>query len=241
MSTAVSDKVRTFPLVLISSSVARKFVMAVTGFVSYGYICGHMLGNLQIFIGQNQINLYAKALHSMGPMLWVIRLCLLACFGLHIWLGALLKLENWTARPPMSYAKKKTLRTGLSAQTMIYTGTLVLAFFIYHILQFTARTTDPRFANLVDSLGRYDVYTMVILGFQNMWVSIFYILAIGLLAFHLSHGIWSMFQSIGWNNKRSERWLKGFAVVFSIVIFIGFTSIPIAVLAGYLKLPGGLS
>jgi succinate dehydrogenase / fumarate reductase, cytochrome b subunit len=238
MSNTVVGRVRSFPLVLVTSSVAKKFVMAVTGFVAFGYIAGHMLGNLQIFISQNQINLYAKALHSMGPILWVIRLFLISCFGLHIWLGLQLKLENLAARP-VSYARKKELKTGLAAKTMIYTGALVLAFLVYHILMFTARTTDPRFLELLDSQGRHDVYSMVILGFQSVWISVFYIIAVGLLCYHLSHGIWSMFQSLGWNNKRSERWLKGFAMLFSIVAFIGYSSIPVAVLCGYLKLPGG--
>lgn len=238
MDNIVVGRARTFPLVFLSSSVARKFVMAVTGFVSFGYVGGHMLGNLQIYMGQNQLNKYAEFLHSLGAGLWIIRLVLLCCFGLHIWLGLQLKLENWSARPD-SYARKKELKTGLAARTMIWTGAIVFAFVIYHILQFTVRSTDPRFASLSDALGRYDVYTMVILGFSNIWISLFYIIAVGLLCYHLSHGVWSMFQSLGWNNKRSERWLKGIAWVFATVIFLGFISIPLSVLSGYLKLPVG--
>jgi len=214
--------------------------MALSGFVAFGYAVGHMLGNLQIFIGQNQINLYAKALHSMGPLLWLVRGFLIVCIALHIWLGLQLRIENWAARPD-AYARKKSVKTGLAARTMIWTGAIIFAFVIYHIMQFTVRSTDPRFEHLLDGLGRHDVYSMVILGFQNLWISGFYIVAVGLVCFHLSHGIWSMFQSLGWNNKRSERWLKGFAVVVATVLFLGYISIPIAVLSGYLKLPGGVT
>jgi len=238
-NTAVA-RAQSFPLVLVTSSIAKKFVMALTGFVAFGYAVGHMIGNLQIFIGQNQINLYAKALHSMGPLLWLVRGGLIVCIVLHIWLGIQLRIENWAARPD-SYARKKSVKTGLSARTMIWTGAIVFAFVAYHILHFTVRSTDPRFEHLLDSLGRHDVYSMVILGFQNTWISVFYIVAVGLLCFHLSHGIWSMFQSLGWNNKRSERWLKGFAVIFATVMFLGYISIPLAVFTGYLQLPGGVT
>jgi succinate dehydrogenase / fumarate reductase cytochrome b subunit len=238
MDNTVVGKARSFPIVFVSSSVARKFVMAITGFASFGYVAGHMVGNLQIYAGQNQINKYAEFLHSLGPGLWVIRLVLFTFFAFHIWLGIKLKLENWAARPD-SYARKKELKTGLAARTMIWTGSVVLAFVVYHIMQFTVRSTDPRFAHLVDPVGRYDVYSMVILGFQNVWVSVFYIVAVGLLCYHLSHGVWSMFQSLGWNNKRSEPWLKAIAYTFSTIIFLGFISIPLSVLSGYLKLPSG--
>jgi len=238
-NTAVA-RARSFPLVLVTSSIAKKFVMALSGFVAFGYAVGHMIGNLQIFIGQNQINLYAKALHSMGPLLWLVRGFLIICIALHIWLGIQLRIENWAARPD-SYARKKSVKTGLSARTMIWTGAVVFAFVAYHIMQFTVRSTDPRFEHLLDSLGRHDVYSMVILGFQNLWISGFYIIAVGLLCYHLSHGIWSMFQSLGWNNKRSERWLQGLAYVVATVLFLGYISIPIAVLSGFLKLPGGVT
>ncbi len=168
MSTTAVSKARTFPLVLISSSIGKKFLVAVTGFISFGYIIGHMLGNLQIFAGQNQINMYAEALHSLGPLLWVIRAVLLAAFIIHIWLGLQLKLENMAARP-VNYTKQDPQKSKLSGRTMWLTGLMVLAFFVYHVLHFTARTTDARFATLaLDAEGRYDVYSMVILGFQQI-------------------------------------------------------------------------
>lgn len=238
MSNAAVSKARSFPLVLVSSSVGKKYLVAVTGIISFGYIIGHMLGNLQLFAGQDQINTYAEMLHSLGPMLWVIRIVLLAAFILHIWLGIQLKLENMAARP-VAYAKKENQKAKLSGRTMWLTGLMVLAFFVYHILHFTARTTDARFATLVDAEGRYDVYSMVILGFQNTLLSGFYIVAVGLLCYHLSHGLYSMFQSMGWNNGDSNPKLERGAVLLSILIFLGYCSIPVAVMAGWVQLPGG--
>jgi succinate dehydrogenase / fumarate reductase cytochrome b subunit len=238
MSNASMTRAQSLPQVLITSSIGKKILMAVTGFVSFGYIVGHMAGNLQIFAGPEKINNYAEFLHSLGPILWVIRLILLAFFVLHIWLGIQLKLENMAARP-VSYAKKVSQKSTLSARTMWLTGLMVFAFFVYHILQFTARVTDPRFLNLTDAAGRYDVYSMVILGFKNPAVSIFYIIAVGLLCYHLSHGIASMFQSIGWNDERYDKKLKALGTIVAILLFLGYISIPIAVLADYIKLPGG--
>jgi len=240
MSNATLTRAQTFPRVLISSSVGKKILMAITGFVSFGYIAGHLAGNLQIFAGQEQINKYAEFLHSLGPILWVIRLVLLCFFVTHIWLGIQLKLENMAARP-VNYAKKVPQKTTLAARTMWLTGLMVAAFFVYHILQFTARVTDPRYLTLPLVNGQYDVYSMVIMGFQNTWISIFYIVAVGLLCYHLSHGIASMFQSIGWNSEKYDGKLKAIGTIIAVLFFLGYISIPISIMAGYIKLPGGLS
>ncbi len=238
MSNALTTRAQTFPRVLVSSSIGKKIVVAITGFVAFGYIVGHMAGNLQIFAGQDKINNYAEFLHSLGPILWVIRIVLLCFFGLHIWLGLQLKLENMAARP-VSYARKVEQKTTLAARYMWLTGTMVFAFFVYHILQFTARVTDARFAHLTDSQGRYDVYSMVILGFQSPAIAITYIVAVGLLCYHLSHGIASMFQSLGLNDERYDAKLKLLGNLVAILIFLGYISIPISILLGYVKLPGG--
>ncbi|MEW6050553.1 MAG: succinate dehydrogenase cytochrome b subunit [Candidatus Zixiibacteriota bacterium] len=237
MSTAVTSRARSLPGILITSSVGKKILMAVTGFVSFGYVVGHMAGNLQIFVGQDRLNAYAEALHSLGAMLWLIRLFLLACIVIHIWMGIQLKLENWSARP-VGYRKRDTVQASLASRTMIWTGLLIGTFVVYHLLHFTVRTTDPRFADLVDSLGRYDVYSMVILGFRNLYISGFYIVAVGLLCYHLSHGIASMFQTIGWCNERVKTPLERISMAVSTLIFLGYISVPIAVLAGVVKLPG---
>lgn len=239
MSSTISPPISSsIPAQITSTSVGKKILMAVTGFVSFGYVIGHMLGNLQIFIGQNQINLYAETLHSLGGLLWVIRLILLVFFVTHIWLGIQLKIENWSARPE-SYKFNSTVQATLSSRTMIWTGLTVFAFFVYHILHFTARVTNPQYATLVDAEGRFDAYSMIIHGFQNPVISIIYILAMFGVAYHISHGVSSMFQSLGWNSPRYQPKLKALAYCISTIVFIGFCSIPVAVLLGFLTLPAG--
>ncbi len=234
--TVITPKARSFPVALVTSSLGKKYLAAVTGFISFGYIVGHMLGNLQIFLGQDRLNAYAEFLHSLGAGLWIIRIVLGAAFAIHIWMGIQLKLENWSARP-MGYQSKATIQADLASRTMIWTGLIVFAFFMFHILQFTARVTDPSYQKLFDEAGRVDVYSMVILGFRNTFVSVFYIIAVGLLCYHLTHGFKSMWQSIGWNKPQYDKCLGRLAWALSIIIFLGFSSVPVAVLTGLVKLP----
>ena len=223
----------TIPAQLVGTSIGKKILMAITGFVAFGYVIGHMLGNLQIFIGQDQINTYAKALHTYPALLWVVRSFLIVAFGAHIWLGAQLKLENMAARP-VSYHKPSTVKATLASRTMIWTGILVFSFVVYHLLHFTATTVVPEFEHLTDSQGRHDTYSMIILGFQNIGVVISYIVAVGLVCYHLSHGIASMFQSLGLKNRDAEKKLHLLSVVVSTLVFLGYSAVPIAVQLGYL-------
>jgi succinate dehydrogenase / fumarate reductase cytochrome b subunit len=212
--------------------------MAVTGFIAFGYVVGHMLGNLQIFISQDQINNYAELLHGSGALLWAVRVFLLAAFIIHIWVSIQLKLENWAARP-IGYNGAKTVKATLASRTMIWTGLVILVFVVYHVLHYTVRVTQPEFAGLVDAEGRFDVYSMVIMGFSYPAISIIYIVAVGLLAYHLSHGVASMFQTVGWNNEGWQKRLDAIAWFFTIVLFVGYASVPVAVMTGILKLPAG--
>ncbi len=223
---------------ILHSSVGKKVLVAITGFISFGYVVGHMAGNLQIYMGQDRLNSYAEGLHSLGPLLWIIRLVLLASFITHIWLASLLKLEDWAARPT-GYVKKATVKASLSSRTMIYTGLMILAFVVYHILHFTIHVADPSFSHLVDPQGRKDVYSMVIIGFSHRLVSAVYIIAVGLLSYHLSHGVKSMFQSLGLNSESCEKTLSVIGWFFAIIVFLGFISVPIGVMAGWVTLPGG--
>ncbi len=220
-----------------SASIGKKVLMAFSGIVSFGFVLGHMLGNLQIFLGQEQINAYAHSLHALGAGIWVIRIVLLFFFVLHIFLGVKLKAENLRAKP-VGYKFNETVKASLSSRTMIWTGVTILAFFIFHILHYTARITDPRFLQLsLDLAGRFDVYSMVILGFESPLISGFYILAVGLLCFHLSHGLYSMFQSLGLTTKSTSKMLHKFAHLVALVLFLGFAAVPVAVLANQLPLP----
>jgi succinate dehydrogenase / fumarate reductase cytochrome b subunit len=226
------------PAHLLEISIGKKILMAVSGFIAFGFVFGHMLGNLQIFISQNQMNTYAEKLQSLGPLLWAIRLFLLATLIIHVWFGIKLKLEAWSARP-MGYQKSNTVKATLASRTMIWTGLIIVLFVIYHLLHYTIRVTNPELANLTDSLGRPDVYTMVIMGFSNPIVSTFYVVAVGLLSYHLSHGVASMFQSLGLNSDKWQVRLHRLAWVATVILFAGYASIPAAVLTGCTQLVAG--
>jgi succinate dehydrogenase / fumarate reductase cytochrome b subunit len=206
--------------------------MAVTGVVLVGFVVGHMLGNLQIFAGQDQLNAYAAALHGMPLLLWVARIGLLVVVGLHIWAAVVLTLDNRRARP-VSYRKSDTLQATYASRTMRYSGFIVLAFIIYHLLHFTAQVTHPEYSELVDGAGRHDVYNMVIIGFSNPLISGFYILSMFLLAMHLAHGVGSMLQTVGLRSSGTRSMVGSISVGLAAVIFVGNISIPLAVLFGY--------
>lgn len=216
---------------ILDLSIGKKILMAVTGFVAFGFVFGHMLGNLQVFLGQDQMNTYAEKLQSLGPLLWVIRSFLLGAIAVHIWFGITLKLEATAARP-IGYQKEDAIKATLASRTMIWTGIIILVFLIYHLLHYTIHITNPEYSALTDPMGRPDVYTMVILGFSNWFISGFYILAVGLLSYHLSHGFASMFQTLGLNSEPWQIRLHRIAWILATILFIGYASIPAAVLAG---------
>ena len=217
------------------SSIGRKYIVAITGVILVGFIVGHLVGNLQIFMGPEYINSYAEKLRSLGLLLWVIRVFLLVVVVLHIWFTIRLAIDNRKARP-VPYAKKEHVKSTYASRSMWISGLLLLAFIIYHIAHFTVQVADPRFALLkLDPLNRHDVYSMMVYGFQNVFVSGFYILAMYLLAMHLSHGASSFFQSLGLNDKKLTPKLATGARIFAWLIFAGYVSMPIAVLAGLIK------
>ncbi len=211
-------------------------IVAVTGVILILFVIGHLLGNLQIFLGPDWINGYAEHLRELGPFLWVIRGVLLVVVLLHIYYTIRLAIENRRARPER-YRRKDAVKATFASRSMALSGLVLLAFIIYHLLQFTVRATDPRFAALPkDPLGHYDVYSMMVLGFQSPLVSGFYILAMLLLALHLSHGSSSFFQSLGLNNQKLAPRLARAGQIFAWLLFVGYSSIPAAVLLGWVKL-----
>ena len=215
------------------SSLGKKYVMAVTGFLLFLYVIAHMAGNLQVYLGPEQLNAYAELLHSKPPLLWTARVGLLVIAVLHIVSALQLAAENRAARP-QSYAEGKPLAS-LASRTILVSGLIVFAFIVYHLMHFTLGVTNPDFVDLHDAAGRYDVYTMVVEGFRNPYVSVFYIVSMGLLCLHLSHGVSSMFQSLGIRRKSTLASFNRFARIAAIVIFIGNCSIPIAILAGVVR------
>jgi succinate dehydrogenase / fumarate reductase cytochrome b subunit len=229
--------------------------MAVTGLILIGFVVGHLVGNLQVFQDPDHINGYAQFLHQLGPLLWLARLVIVGSVVLHIWAATVLTLENQKARGT-DYGFQHTIRATLASRAMRFTGYIVLAFLLYHLAHFTwgvvqvetfketapldhyIMKSDYRVAGFVVVKAGTDVmnvHSMVILGFQNKIVSLFYIVAVGLLSFHLLHGFDSLFQSLG---LRSEKWsgaLRKVALVFCLAYFLGNLAIPGAVLAGKLQ------
>ncbi|MDQ6626387.1 MAG: succinate dehydrogenase cytochrome b subunit [Verrucomicrobiota bacterium] len=217
------------------SSIGKKFIVAATGVVLLGFVIGHLLGNLQIFLGPDWINSYAEHLQNLGPFLWMIRAFLLVNVILHIWFTIGLAIDNRRARPE-AYARKVHVKATFASRYMWLSGLVVLAFIIYHIAHFTLVLADPRLASLKpDALQRHDVYSMMVYGFRNIIVSAFYIFAMFLLMLHLTHGASSFFQSLGWNDKRMTPRLALLGRIFAWLIFIGYTSIPVAILLGWVK------
>ena len=239
---------------LFGSSIGRKILMAVTGLVLIGFVVGHLVGNLQVFQNPDHINGYAEFLRGLGPLLWIARIGLLVAVVIHIWAATVLTLENKKARGPEAYGVKHTIRATLASRSMRLTGYVVLGFIVYHLAHFTWGAAQTK--SFKDNLPLYtmqenyrvagfpvidagakvhDVHTMVIAGFQNPIVSLFYIIAVGLLSFHLLHGFDSLFQTLG---VRSTRWaggLRRFCVLFCVVYFLGNLAIPAAVLIGKLQ------
>ena len=210
-------------------------IVAITGVILILFVIGHLLGNLQIFLGPDWINGYSQHLRDLGPLLWLIRATLLSTVVLHIYFTILLAIENRRARPE-PYIDRAYVKATFASRHMLMSGLIVLAFIIYHLAHFTFRKTDPRFGLLkLDPLNRYDVYSMMVYGFQNYFVSGFYILGLFLLTLHLSHGSSSFFQSLGLNDKKLTPRLALSGRIFAWLLFVGYTSIPIAILLGLVK------
>lgn len=210
-------------------------IVAVTGIVLIAFLVGHLLGNLQIFLGPDWVNGYAENLRALGPLLWAIRIFLLVNLLLHIYYTIGLAIENRRARP-VHYKRKDHVKATFASRYMALSGLIVLAFILYHLAHFTVRVTDPRFLLLkADPLNRYDVYSMMVYGFQNIFVSAFYVLGMFLLALHLSHGTSSFFQSLGLNDEKLTPRLAIAGRIFAWLVFVGYTSIPVAVLLHLVK------
>jgi succinate dehydrogenase / fumarate reductase cytochrome b subunit len=214
-----------------AAPIGKKVVMAVTGLILFGYVLGHMLGNLQIFSPDpDQINHYAAFLHSTANFapLWIIRFVLFAAVTWHIVAAVQLTKIKSDARP-VGYVKKKDVHASYAARTMMWSGPIIAAFVIFHVLHLTMGAVMP----LRDvAENQPDVRYNIVSGFHNPLVSGFYILAMGLLCMHLYHGLWSLCQSLGWIDPRHNDKIKRVSGVIAILICAGFVSVPLAVLAG---------
>jgi succinate dehydrogenase / fumarate reductase cytochrome b subunit len=213
--------------------------MAGSGAALFLFVIAHLLGNLQIFMGPEQINRYGHFLQSTPELLWPARIALLVLVLVHIVSAIKLSQQNKAARP-VAYQNYQVVAASYASRTMLMSGLIVLAFIIYHLLHFTVQVqyvnlTGKSFVDFTDPQQRHDVYKMMVVGFSNKLVSLFYVIGVGLLCLHLSHGVSSMFQSLGWKNKQYGSFLDKFARVISWALFLGYISIPIAILAGFVK------
>jgi len=176
------------------SSIGKKMIVALTGVILMLFVIGHLLGNLQIFLGPRWVNDYAQHLRDLGPLLWLIRISLLTAVFLHIYFTVSLVLDNRRARP-QRYRKPEYIKASYASRHMVVSGLVVLVFIVFHLLHFTGRKFNARFPMLKnDPLNHYDVYSMMVYGFQNIYVSAFYIISLFLLTLHLTHGASSFFQ-----------------------------------------------
>jgi succinate dehydrogenase / fumarate reductase cytochrome b subunit len=222
---------------LFCSSVGKKYLMAGSGAVLFLFVVGHLAGNLQIFLGPEAINRYGDFLQSNVELLWPVRLVLLAIIGVHIWSAAKLTRENRAARPA-AYEQWEPTAASYASRTMMVSGLIVGVFILYHLLHYTAmvravnltgKDFDAR-PEFFDAKGRHDVYHMMVTGFGQPVVSLFYVVGVGLLCLHLSHGISAMFQSLGWKKRSYGACLDRGAKWAAALIFLGYSSIPISIM-----------
>lgn len=216
------------------SAIGKKAVMAITGIVLFGFVLVHMAGNLKVYMGPEALNHYGVFLREVGgPVLphgvalWIARLVLIAAVVLHIDAALKLTMMNKRSRP-IGYKDRDYVAASYAARTMRWGGVIIVLFVIYHILHFTTGTVHPDFRH-------GDVYHNFVVGFQNPLASAFYIIANIALGFHLYHGLWSLFQSLGWNHPRFNKWRRTFATAFALIVTLGNLSFPISVLAGIVR------
>jgi succinate dehydrogenase / fumarate reductase cytochrome b subunit len=210
-----------------SSTLGKKWLMAVTGMILFGFVVGHMLGNLQIYLGQERLDHYAELLQANKPFLWAFRSVLLFSVSVHIWAAVVIWLRNRSARP-VKYKMFQPPGLDYAARTMVWSGPIVALFIVYHLLDFTVGTANPDFI-------KGEVYHNVIASFSNPVIALVYIAACLLLAFHLYHGLWSLFQTFGWDHSRFGWIRRALAIFFSVLVGAGTISIPLAVLTGFVR------
>lgn len=219
---------------LQKSSLGSKYIMALTGAGLFLFVVGHIAGNLLLFWGQEAFNAYAYSLQTLPyGLLWVARGGLLAITAAHLYFAFKVTLENRAARP-VRYAFEDTLKASFASRTMAYTGTLILLFILMHLAHFTFRLLGGK-VDLVDSLGRHDAYTMVVDGFQNPIYSVIYVVSMLVLGFHLSHGLSSMWQSLGLNHKKYNPFFRSIMPLLGWVVTLAATTIPLAVMFGIIN------
>lgn len=232
---------------LFGTTLGRKYLMALTGAGLFGFTFVHMLGNLQLFLGPESLNRYAHFLQSNKELLWPARFGLLGMVVLHIWSAVKLTAENRAARPVQYVGDPAPAAATFASRTMMMSGIIIAAFAVYHILHFTVQVPEINFVAIDFKTlhvtegaqkGYHDVHRMMVAGFQHPLVSGFYILAVGLLCLHLSHGLSALFQSLGLRNHAWWPLIQRFGIVASLLLFLGYITVPVAVWSGWVTAAG---
>jgi succinate dehydrogenase / fumarate reductase, cytochrome b subunit len=217
------------PGTFLGSQVGKKVVVALTGLILYGFVVGHMIGNLQVFGGRSMMNDYAEFLRNTHGMLWVARFVLLASVTFHILYTVQLTRANRLSRP-VKYVEHKAVKATLASRIMIWSGVFLGLYIPYHILHLTLGTAHPQF-------NPQDVYANVVTGFQSVPTSAIYILAMVSLGLHLQHGVFSLFQTLGFNHPKYNGYRRALAVGSAFFVSAGYIAVPVAVLLGLVRVP----
>lgn len=212
---------------LIDTTIGKKAVLAVTGLIMYGFVIGHMVGNLQVFMGPEKLNHYAAFLHSLGGLLWVARLTLIGALVAHVTISMSLVMRAAEARP-VGYRAKQTLATTYAAMTMRWGGPALLLFILFHLAHFTI----PGVAMGNYQHSHVDVYSNVVNGFSVPWVTGIYVVAQLMLGMHLYHGAWSLFQTLGLSHPRYNPYIQLLPKALGVGVALGNIAMPLSVLAG---------
>ncbi|HEY4333565.1 MAG TPA: succinate dehydrogenase cytochrome b subunit, partial [Ilumatobacteraceae bacterium] len=222
------------------TAVGKKYVMAITGIAMIGFIVAHMIGNLKIYLGSAEINHYGEFLRELlvpilprTYVLWIMRGGLFLAVMLHIHAAYSLTRINHDARAVKYQSPRDYQVANFASRTMRWTGIIVTLFVLWHLADLTWGTVNAVGTNGVFHRG--DVYGNVVRSFNRVPVAILYIVANIALGIHLFHGTWSLFQSLGWNNPRFNRWRRGLATGLATIVVVGNVSFPIAVLAGVIS------
>jgi succinate dehydrogenase cytochrome b subunit len=225
-----------FLLSFYRSTIGKKIIMAVTGLIGVGYVILHMAGNLQVFVGQSKINSYGALLHGpLAELTWLLRIVIIVAVVLHVTMAVQLTRLSAAARP-IGYQRREPQASTLASRTMKWGGVLLLVFIVVHILHFTTETVDPGgWRGMTDSQGHRDVYGNIVASFRIWWVAAFYIVSMMALGLHLFHGAWSSVRTLGYAKPSANPLHRRIALVVAVIVWLGFTVIPVGVIAGIVR------
>lgn len=218
------------------STIGKKIIMGVTGLIGVGFVILHMAGNLQAFVGSGKLNSYGALLHGpLAELTWLLRIVLIVAVVLHVLMAYQLTMRSRAARP-VGYEHKEAQVATIASRTMKWGGVLLLLFIIVHLLHFTTEAIDPAgWRGMTDSEGHRDVYGNIVASFRIWWVAAFYVIAMIALGLHLYHGAWSSVRTVGYAKPSPRPLRRRVALAVAIVVWLGFTIVPIGVIAGILR------